>query len=248
MNDSAMDRLRRENPVPGTMPALPIEPLLLALDAEPPRPERRDRRAHGVRRGVARGAGDASWWNRLRRGLGSGPARGRVRLSRLIVGIVVGLVGLVAAVVVALGAETAAPAFALTRSSDGLVTITLSEITGIAGLNRRFAAMGIRVRAVPIVRGCVAPVRVVGPNHQPEPRPSTLHASMVPGPARNGQERGGYLPSLTLRPPADAGRTAVVAASTSGLALVGAVVRGAAPACVGAPLRPASPFLIPAHG
>lgn len=38
MSDELLGRLRRANPVPGTMPALPIEPVLARLDTEPDRP------------------------------------------------------------------------------------------------------------------------------------------------------------------------------------------------------------------
>lgn len=37
MSDDVVDRLRRANPVPGRMPALPIEPVLARLDKEPQR-------------------------------------------------------------------------------------------------------------------------------------------------------------------------------------------------------------------
>ena len=36
MSDDVLEQLRRENPVPEQMPALPIEPLLARLDADPP--------------------------------------------------------------------------------------------------------------------------------------------------------------------------------------------------------------------
>ena len=41
MSDDVLERLRRENPVPGTMPALPIEPVLERLDKQPPPAGRR---------------------------------------------------------------------------------------------------------------------------------------------------------------------------------------------------------------
>jgi cytochrome c biogenesis protein CcmG/thiol:disulfide interchange protein DsbE len=45
MSDDVMNRLRRENPVPDTMPALPIEPVLLRLDDEPSSAHHRSRAA-----------------------------------------------------------------------------------------------------------------------------------------------------------------------------------------------------------
>jgi hypothetical protein len=50
MSDELLDRLRRANPVPGRMPALPIEPVLARLDTEPHRSLSASRR--GSRRAV----------------------------------------------------------------------------------------------------------------------------------------------------------------------------------------------------
>jgi hypothetical protein len=49
MSDDLLERLRRENPVPETMPALPIEPVLARLDNEPP--TARERTSAGRRGG-----------------------------------------------------------------------------------------------------------------------------------------------------------------------------------------------------
>ncbi len=45
-----------------------------------------------------------------------------------------------------LGASTSSPAFAVTRNPDGTVTVKLTKPSGIAGANKRLAAMGVRAQ------------------------------------------------------------------------------------------------------
>ncbi len=53
MSDEVLERLRHENPVPGRMPVLPIEPLLARLDNEPPRAAKRSLPgSRGARRAI----------------------------------------------------------------------------------------------------------------------------------------------------------------------------------------------------
>jgi hypothetical protein len=53
MSDDVLERLRRENPVPERMPALPIEPVLARLDNEPPTAgERSSTGPRGARRAI----------------------------------------------------------------------------------------------------------------------------------------------------------------------------------------------------
>lgn len=54
MSDEVLERLRRENPVPGSMPALPIEPVLARLDTEPPPPAPRSLPGSGGQRRAKR--------------------------------------------------------------------------------------------------------------------------------------------------------------------------------------------------
>jgi hypothetical protein len=65
-----------------------------------------------------------------------------------------GVAAATAAVVVALGATGAAPAFAVTTNPDGTVTVTLSDIAAISGVNAELAADGINARAIPVQPGC----------------------------------------------------------------------------------------------
>lgn len=172
---------------------------------------------------------------------GARPAAPRSRRHPLLLtgGILTALlavVGVIAALVLAPGGATSPPpAFAVTRSQNR-VTITLRQITGITGLNAKLASMGIRIRAVPVVRGCVAPVRVIGPDHRPGPA-QTLEAATG----------GGSLIRLTVIPPSDPGRTFVLAASKSGIEFAGQMVQGPAPACVRYTPPGKNPFMIPAQ-
>ena len=134
------------------------------------------------------------------------------------------------AAVLALGAATTAPpAFAVTDNRDGSVTITLNEITGVSGLNAELASMGIAVRAVPVVSGCNAPVRVVGPDGSLQPA-STLVVSQLPTNPRTGSQS--TLRAITVAPPPTPGQTEILAASNSGIDLLGQIVQGQVPSCV----------------
>ena len=44
------------------------------------------------------------------------------------------------------GASTSPPAFAVTRNPDGTVTVNLMQLSGIAGANKKLAAMGVRAQ------------------------------------------------------------------------------------------------------
>ena len=139
-----------------------------------------------------------------------------------------------------LNSDNAPPATAATLNPNGTVTITLRELSGVGKLNARLMAIGTRIRAVPVVRGCRAPVReVVGGRVVPGP-PRTLNVS---------SQRPGAVVTLTIRAtPLRPGRTFVVAATRSGLQGIDVVVQGPAPRCVSSASGASSkPFLIPAH-
>jgi hypothetical protein len=138
--------------------------------------------------------------------------------------------GAAAAAVVALSAAMGAPpAFAVTNNSDGSVTITLTELTGVSGLNAKLASMGVAVRAVPVVSGCNAPARVVGPDGSVQPA-TTLEVSRLPNNPRTGNQS--TLQTITVAPPQTPGQTEIVAASTTGIDLLGQTVQGQVPSCV----------------
>ena len=134
-----------------------------------------------------------------------------------------------AAVLAITAATTAPPAFAVTDNDDGSVTITLNEITGVSGLNAELASMGVAIRAVPVVAGCNAPVQVVGPDGGLQPA-RTLAVSRLPNNPRTGSPS--TLRAITVDPPRTSGETEILAASITGIDLLGQTVQGKVPGCV----------------
>ncbi len=135
-----------------------------------------------------------------------------------------------AAVLAISAATTAAPAFAVTNNPDGSVTITLNEITGVSDLNAKLASMGIAVRAVPVESGCTATAQVVGSDGSVQPAAALAVTPLGANP-RTG--RAATLNQITVDPPQTPGQTEILAASSSGLNLLGQVVQGQVPSCVG---------------
>jgi hypothetical protein len=64
----------------------------------------------------------------------------------LLAGTTVGLAAMATAAVLLFGASTSPPAFAVTRNPDGTVTVSLKDPSGIAGANKKLAAMGVRAQ------------------------------------------------------------------------------------------------------
>ena len=167
-----------------------------------------------------------------RTALPTAPER-RLHLDRpgLIAGIAAALVAIAAAIVITLGANSPTPAYAVSRHQDGRVTVTLDLITSIGALNAKMEAMGLPVRAVPAIEGCHAPVRIIGPDHQPTGPASTL--MVEPDGTHDGRPVYGRVISITLLPPVDPDRTFVLAAGKKGFYIAGQTVQGPAPACFG---------------
>lgn len=163
-----------------------------------------------------------------------------VRRPRIVAGASVGLAA--ATIVLVLGLSAASgppPAVAAALNPNGTVTITLRQITRYRELNAKLAALGTRIRAVPVVSGCVAPVHTVS------------NGLVVPGPARTlevSSQGPGALVSMTIAVDTIPGRTFVVAVTKSGLEGIDGVVVGSAPPCVGsAAISSANPFLLPSR-
>lgn len=149
---------------------------------------------------------------------------------RILAGGTTAAVAAVSAAVLAISAATTAPpAFAVTNNRDGSVTITLNEITGVSALNAKLASMGVAIRAVPVTSGCDAPVQVVGPDGSLQPA-TTLAVSRLPDNPRTGSQS--TLQTITVAPPQTPGQTRILAASTTGIDLLGQTVQGQVPSCV----------------
>jgi hypothetical protein len=140
--------------------------------------------------------------------------------SRVAAGASVGLAATAVALVLTF-AVASPPAFAVTSNPDGTITITLNELSAVGALNAKLAAMGVNVRAVPVVAGCKAPARIAGSDSPP----ATLLANT-----------SGFA-SVTVSTNIPAGQTLVLAASDGGLHGFGQIIQGPIPSCVGPPPR-----------
>lgn len=93
------------------------------------------------------------------------------------------IAGLAVAVLLVLGANAGTPpAYALTRNSDGTITVTLNSLSrGVRELNARFRQLGIDVTAIPVKAGCRA---AAGPSF-PRSRPLHMAGFGTNGPFRS---------------------------------------------------------------
>jgi hypothetical protein len=92
--------------------------------------------------------------------LSPAPCRSRRRAFQLIAVSTTGLAAIATAAVLAVGATTGTPpAFAVTRHHDGSVSVKINRRSGIAGANRKLAAMGIHERLYAV------PTRLSGVSH-----------------------------------------------------------------------------------
>lgn len=164
---------------------------------------------------------------------------------RLLAGGATAVAATTAAVLAIGAATTAAPAFAVTNNPNGTVTITLSDITGVSDLNARLESMGIAIRAVPVESGCTATAQVIGTDGSVQPA-TTLAVSQLPSNPRTGG--ASTLNTVTLDPPQTPGQTAILAASASGIDLLGQTVQGQVPSCVAPAGSTPPPSGIPGFG
>ena len=83
---------------------------------------------------------------------GAVPLRRRPIRRQLLAGTTVGVAAMATAAAVLLGASTSQPAFAVTRNPDGTVTVKLTKASGIAGVNAKLAAMGVRAQVAALTK------------------------------------------------------------------------------------------------
>ncbi len=150
------------------------------------------------------------------------------RLRRpVLAGTSLGVVGGSVAAVILLTAASSSPAFAVTRHSDGTVSVVIRRIEGIAGANRRLQFLGIRARAVAVSGFC----RAVPPRALAQVSVATVRGRSVNwvrvAPGRMAERiRPAQIP---------AGRTLVIPTVPGGAAVRlvhGRVVSGPVPACL----------------
>lgn len=141
-----------------------------------------------------------------------------------------GAIGLAGAVGLGINAiDKGSPAYAVTRGSDGTITVSLRDISGVDGANAELRKLGVPAMAVPMSRTCTTPVI-------PDQRP--LGAAPITSSARSGNSGTGNSGSVTFSAGSiPEGDTMVLAALTSDrqVSLAATIVRGPAPACVPMP-------------
>lgn len=81
------------------------------------------------------------------------PARSRPRAP--MVAVAVALLGALVAVVLATTTGTStSEAYVVSQSSDGTVTVSINELTGISGANAQLASLGVKVRVAAVEPDC----------------------------------------------------------------------------------------------
>jgi hypothetical protein len=159
------------------------------------------------------------------------PARLRHNRPRLLAGATIAVAASATVVTLLLGAAASPPpAFAVTTDPNGATTITLNALSAVSALNAKLAATGLHVRVAPVVAGCNDPVQSVGS----AAAPATLQAQPQVG-ANSMQLSPTAAPGSTAHDVTNVptGHTLVLAASKSGLQVVGQIDQSTAPACVG---------------
>jgi hypothetical protein len=149
---------------------------------------------------------------------------------RVLAGACAGVAALSATLTLIFAGASSPPAFAVATHPDGAMTITLNALSAVDALNAKLAATDVHVRVAPVMAGCDDPVQIAGSDAPP----TTLQA-----------EPQGGANSIQLSPTASpesgandltnvpTGQTLVLAASNSGLQVVGQINQSTAPACVG---------------
>ncbi len=164
------------------------------------------------------------------------PARRRLSSSllgghpRVLLGTSAAVAALAATLALIFAGVSSPPAFAVTTNPDGTTTITLNALSAVSALNAKLAATDVHVRVAAVVPGCNDPVQIAGSDAppatlqaQPQARGDSMQLSATADPGPGAHD-------LTNVP---VGQTLVLAASKSGLQVVGQIKQSTAPACVG---------------
>lgn len=107
----------------------------------------------------------------------------RLRRRQLIVGGAMGLAGGATALVLALSATSAPPAFAVTRNHNGTVTVTIRSPSGIAGANAELHRLGIRAKVELTGPAGCQPVQIVAPPSGQSPAGNQVWRCTLPSPS-----------------------------------------------------------------
>jgi hypothetical protein len=149
---------------------------------------------------------------------------------RVLAGACAGVAALAGTLTLIFAGASSPRAFAVTTNPGGTTTITLNTLTAVSALNTELATADVHVRVAPVRAGCNDPVQIAGSDAppatlqaQPQAGANSIQLSSTANP-------GPSAPNLTNVP---AGQTLVLAASNSGLQVVGQINQSTAPACVG---------------
>lgn len=139
-------------------------------------------------------------------------------------GTVLGVAGVIALTGTVLSGG--APAYAVSKGADGVVSVSIRDITGVTGANEELRRLGVRAVAVPIRDGCVDLTSL---------RTEPYQGSGIPTSVDSVDGGDG-----TLTFDADAipeGVTMLLGAAQSAthVTLLSSVITGAAPECVSLP-------------
>jgi hypothetical protein len=166
-----------------------------------------------------------------------GPATRPTRQGRRAGRLLLALVGLAviaaAAIVLTVGTGTvnSPQAYALVRHSDGTLTITIKEISGVSSLNQRLVALGIRAKAFIANATCTETGQVL------QPEWNALYPKIV---TQNGPAL-----QVTIRPEAIPAKTVLLLVGQhvvpGRLDVLLTLVRSPAPRCMHTVFRLATP-------
>ena len=154
-------------------------------------------------------------------------------------GAVLGAAGVIALTGTVLTGGT--PAYAVTKGADGVVEVSISDITGVTGANEELRRLGVRAVAVPMRDGCV------------DLRSLPVDTDRFDTELNSTVEEVDGLSTGTLSFDADGipeGDTLLLAAAQSptSVSLAAALIMGPAPDCVSVPTPPADDPTDPADG
>ncbi|MEJ2853288.1 MULTISPECIES: hypothetical protein [unclassified Saccharothrix] len=157
-------------------------------------------------------------------------AGGRRRVGRTlgVGGTALGAVGVVALTGTLLTSGSVA-AYAVSKDADGVVRVSITDITGVTGANEELRRLGVRAVAVPVRDGCVD-MKDLPVDH--DVRGSGMSADA------DGSGGGALTFDADDIPEGDTMLLAATQSSTS-VSLGAALIKGAAPECVSMPAPPA---------
>ena len=154
------------------------------------------------------------------------PVQARRRPS-LVLGSAAALAAIAIAVIIALSATSATPpAFAITVTHDGTVVLTVREVSNLAAVNQRLAALGVPARIVPFQKDCPTVLSLPPRYLQPNTQPWSIYSKQS-GPIGNWTR--GIIPSRI--PPGDTLVFALAEYNHQGWESANGFVKGPIPKC-----------------